>query len=1219
MYRLLSRAAVLAATALMILIFAVPCAALTWSTPANVSNSPGFWSVNAAMDFDASGKVYIAYEDWWNSAHYIYLASNQTGEWRTALVAGDARLPVMRITPDGTIHLFYKKSSRVWETARAVNGSTWSTPQAVDPGYDSGDLWPSHAAVDSNGGLYFAWLHLWDETVSPAYAVWGRYKPLGGSWGNVEVVASGGSSKWPANTQLIANGTKFYATYDYNGAKYRVRDNGVWGPEKTISSHGGAGRLAFSPTGEMAAAWAEDIGGDSWFEVFVKFSYDGGATWSAPVNVSNYYWLDRTPEITYDASGNFHLIYQRFDYDGAQPDMWYASRVSGVWQPAVNLTNSSGRTACAFQAIRAFGDDLHFVYSDNTANGVEEVFYKSTHISYPPNTGTISGTVRNANVSDNNKNGLGGAVVVASPGDYTGVADLSGKYIILGVPVGTYSVTASEEYYGSQTKSVTVNAGQTSAVDFNLTPDSTAPAPPIAFSATAGNGKVTLRWLTPSDPDFKGTKILFRTDRFPSGPTDGTVAFDVTGSVNSWGWQEHTNLSNGTTYFYSAFSYDQLYNYSAPKQYQATPSPAALANRLSHGLIDSFTGGIADGWQSYRVNDPAGALSFAADSSSTDHYISAPSQAITNLGSTSLPTSGYTSAGIRQAVGGLTAGKTYMLVGYQDIYTSDWGADGQRYVHNFGIDPLGGTDPGTPNSSGTIGAAKWFPSDISFWNNSKGSSCYYGGLHRAHSACTAQSDSISVWSGITISNAGVRDNVPPTFNTDQMYLFEFDNPVNNTGTVWNGGFETALDLQDNGDCIPVSWAPVGGSIGQTQTSECDALGARTGDRGIRIFNRRGAICQGFMQRLGTAPGTPVTAAVWAHGGSTDTEVAVGVDPTGGTDINSPNVQWSSTNSTDWTYLSKTVTAGGSSATMFLRVKSTSSASYDGYHVACFDDASAVWTPGIGSISGIVSDAGGNPIAGAAVSTSTGGYTAVSGADGTYILANVGPGTYRVTVSGSGYTSQAVDGVVVNAGQTTGLDIKLSSPGKSIVEAKALADGTPLTVSGMVVSAVFEDFFYMEKPDRSSGIRVDSQALVKPGDIVTVSGTMSTASGERCITCQTPLVTSSGSDAPKPVMMNNRSLGGAAYGLQKAAGTSGLNNTGLLVRTTGKVMGYGDGCIFIEDGSKCYSGGIKVITSSVPGIGTTVAVTGVSACEIPSGETEPVKVIRALAGAVQPAN
>jgi len=197
--------------------------------------------------------------------------------------------------------------------------------------------------------------------------------------------------------------------------------------------------------------------------------------------------------------------------------------------------------------------------------------------------------------------------------------------------------------------------------------------------------------------------------------------------------------------------------------------------------------------------------------------------------------------------------------------------------------------------------------------------------------------------------------------------------------------------------------------------------------------------------------------------------------------------------------------------------------------------------------------------------------------------------------------------------------------RSLAEAKSLANDATAYVNGAIVTAAFDGFFYVENPDRSCGLRVESLAKVNAGDVVSLSGFASEVSGERCLKCISAPVFSAGNPVPKPMGMPNRALGGGANGLQKAVSDSkgpalGANNIGLLVRTTGRVLDRGAGWMLIDDGSRCYAGGsargVKVCTATAPSVGAIVTVTGISSCEIPTGATEPVRVLRALASGVQ---
>lgn len=62
---------------------------------------------------------------------------------------------------------------------------------------------------------------------------------------------------------------------------------------------------------------------------------------------------------------------------------------------------------------------------------------------------------------------------------------------------------------------------------------------------------IDLSWSKPSDSKYKGVKILYKTGSYPSSPTDGTVAYNGTGTSASL-----SGMTNGTTYYFRAFSYN---------------------------------------------------------------------------------------------------------------------------------------------------------------------------------------------------------------------------------------------------------------------------------------------------------------------------------------------------------------------------------------------------------------------------------------------------------------------------------------------------------------------------------------------------------------------------------------------------------------------------------------------------------------------------------------
>jgi hypothetical protein len=181
------------------------------------------------------------------------------------------------------------------------------------------------------------------------------------------------------------------------------------------------------------------------------------------------------------------------------------------------------------------------------------------------------------------------------------------------------------------------------------------------------------------------------------------------------------------------------------------------------------------------------------------------------------------------------------------------------------------------------------------------------------------------------------------------------------------------------------------------------------------------------------------------------------------------------------------------------------------------------------------------------------------------------------------------------------------------QAKELANGACVYLSGEIVSGVFSDCFYIQDTQRTSGIKVIGNLGLKRGNVATLTGNTGIQGKETVIT-NPVLVKSSGGEEPDPIYVNNKALGGSETGLQPASidnpanakTAAGLNTTGLLVRTNGKVtyVSPDSTYAYINDGSKLSDGsgntGVKLSLDSlpIPVVGTTAEVTALcSATEV----------------------
>lgn len=116
-----------------------------------------------------------------------------------------------------------------------------------------------------------------------------------------------------------------------------------------------------------------------------------------------------------------------------------------------------------------------------------------------------------------------------------------------------------------------------------FTLDGTPPANVSNFSASSGDNSISLSWTNPTT-DFNGLNILRRTDGYPTSPTDGTTVYDDSGTSYI-----DTGLTNGLTYYYTAFSRDIVLNYSSGAQVSATPQDGIAPATINNLAVSSFT------------------------------------------------------------------------------------------------------------------------------------------------------------------------------------------------------------------------------------------------------------------------------------------------------------------------------------------------------------------------------------------------------------------------------------------------------------------------------------------------------------------------------------------------------------------------------------------------------------------------------------------------------
>lgn len=161
----------------------------------------------------------------------------------------------------------------------------------------------------------------------------------------------------------------------------------------------------------------------------------------------------------------------------------------------------------------------------------------------------------------------------------------------------------------------------------------------------------------------------------------------------------------------------------------------------------------------------------------------------------------------------------------------------------------------------------------------------------------------------------------------------------------------------------------------------------------------------------------------------------------------------------------------------------------------------------------------------------------------------------------------------------------------IREAWSLPDGASVRLSGKVVSAAFDGFFYVQEQNWCGGIRVNGRA--SPGDVLEIAGRMTTVGAERAIE-PISIGTLGKQNAPRPLAMPVRSV------------FRDPPVVGLLARLAGRVVSSDPlGAYFgISDGSP-----YPVRVAGSAAVGDFVRVTGVLGLEPAQGG--PTAILRCV--------
>ncbi len=375
---------------------------------------------------------------------------------------------------------------------------------------------------------------------------------------------------------------------------------------------------------------------------------------------------------------------------------------------------------------------------------------------------------------------------------------------------------------------------------------------------------------------------------------------------------------------------------------------------------------------------------------------------------------------------------------------------------------------------------------------------------------------------------------------------------------------------------------------------------------------------------------------------------IGIDPYGGTDPDASSVVWSWTDPLDrrWRELQVTAVAASSTITVFARTFNL----YAHTNCLSFYDAFGLTVANPIKVTGVSTRPGSTS---ATISWTTDvpassrvEYLVYRGTvkDPISVSDSTLKTQHSITLTGLQQNTQYYckiiskasgrdDGVVGGIRFTT----MTGTECPSLVQARSYPDGTRIFLRDMIVTCGSNQssaYVFIEQGDRAAGIRSDRPVIgVSAGQVVDVSGTLSTVAGERRLVSPTFTVVKTGPPL-LPLAMRSTAVGGADVDGRNAGITGGTGpyNIGSLVKVWGKITAVDTSAsnryFYIDDGSGFEDGlvpgrkGIKVTWLWMSGyppnptLGAHASVTGLVSCFQSGGKTYPMLLLRSRGDLVQ---
>ena len=363
--------------------------------------------------------------------------------------SGTSWSPTIAVDGGGKLHLAWSDDRggfrRLYYSNSTDTGTTWSPDLEIDGAAGTVNSYDPSVAADDSGGLYNGSVYVaWRQSTGADADTYIRRSPdRGASWlaiTRVDGAPPGISSGAPVVT-VGPGGVVFVAYADTRNASHlevfvrRSFDGGAtWDAETQISQTAANNVLPVIAArgADVYLAWRELAPTTFVVTLWVSHTADGGATWTNTIVDSGPTPTDRlAPHIFVAPDGTVHLIWIGSDLTGIPTIRASRSTNRGVSWSAPQRVDDGVTGSIAYRTPRLgmAGGDLYAIWADNR-NGDRDIFYTTSPDNgltwgdgIAGNDGRVDDTDTNANASDDGSDQMDPAIATDGFGVYVAWSD----------------------------------------------------------------------------------------------------------------------------------------------------------------------------------------------------------------------------------------------------------------------------------------------------------------------------------------------------------------------------------------------------------------------------------------------------------------------------------------------------------------------------------------------------------------------------------------------------------------------------------------------------------------------------------------------------------------------------------------------------------------------------------------------------------------------------